>query len=239
MASRQMLAHPLFNTYGPIVGWRATPSLPVMMILKDSLQAHQTTAAAIARGGVVAFLTDTFYGLGANPFDKTAVRRINALKGREGGKPILIVLSDWNEAERFILKRSELFEAVSGRHWPGALTLVAAARECVLEEITAGSGTVGLRLPDDENVRDLVRNCGGALTATSANIAGQPPARTAEDVEHYFPTGLDIIIDGGIARDDKPSTVLDVSGGTACLIREGKVSRRELQETLRRFGSDF
>jgi L-threonylcarbamoyladenylate synthase len=149
------------------------------------------------------------------------------------------VLSDRNEAERFILRRSELFKVVSRSHWPGALTLVAAAREDVPEEITAGSGTVGLRLPDDESVRDFVRNCGGALTATSANTAGEPPARTAEDVAHYFPAGLDIIIDGGVARSDKPSTVLDVSGGTARLIREGKVSRRELHETLRQFGSDF
>ncbi|MBA3806612.1 MAG: threonylcarbamoyl-AMP synthase [Acidobacteria bacterium] len=210
-----------------------------MMILKDSPQTRQTAATAIARGSVVAFLTDTFYGLGANPFDKTAVRRINALKGRDGGKPILIVLSDRAEAERFILRRSELFEVVSRNHWPGALTLVAAARESVPEEITAGSGTVGLRLPDDESVRDLVRHCGGALTATSANIAGELPARTAEDVARYFPTEPEIIIDGGAARSDKPSTVLDVSGATPRLIREGALSRRELHETLRQFGIDF
>ena len=209
------------------------------MILKDSQQARQAAAAAIARGSVVAFLTDTFYGLGANPFDKQAVRRINALKGRDGGKPILIVLSDASEAERFILRRSELFKVVSSSHWPGALTLVAEARECVIEEITAGSGTVGLRLPDDESVRDLVRDCGGALTATSANIAGEPPARTAVDVARYFPTGLDIIIDGGATRSDKPSTVLDLSGQTPRLIREGVVSRRELQKTLQQFGGDF
>ena len=98
---------------------------------------------------------------------------------------------------------------------------------------------MGLRLPDDESVRDLVRDCGGALTATSANIAGEPPARTAVDVARYFPTGLDIIIDGGATRSDKPSTVLDLSGETPRLIREGVVSRRELQKTLQQFGGDF
>lgn len=206
------------------------------MILKDSPQTRQAAAAAIARGRVVAFLTDTFYGLGANPFDEAALRTINALKGRDGGKPILIVLSDAGEAERFILRRSKLFEAVSRSHWPGALTLVAEARANLPREITAGSGTVGLRLPGDEHVRDLIRDCGGALTATSANTAGEPPARTAEDVARYFPTELDIIIDGGAARSDQPSTVLDVSGEKARLIREGVVSRRELEKSLQPFG---
>ena len=209
------------------------------MILKDSPQTRRVAAEAIARGGVVAFLTDTFYGLGANPFDKEAVRRINALKGREGGKPVLVVLSDASEADRFIESRSKLFEAASRHHWPGALTLVVKARESVPEEITAGSGTVGLRLPNDSDVRDMVRSCGGALTATSANTAGAPPARTAKEVAHYFPTGLDLIIDGGAARSDKPSTVLDVSLGRARLIREGALSRSELETTLKPFDIDL
>ena len=209
------------------------------MILKDSPQTREAAAQAIARGGVVAFLTDTFYGLGANPFDQKAVRRINALKGREGGKPILIVLSDEGEADRFVLNRSELFEAASHHHWPGALTLVARALASVPEEITAGSGTVGLRLPLDRDVRDLIRSCGGALTATSANTAGAAPARTALMVEHYFPAELDTIIDSGAARSDQPSTVLDVTGARARLIREGAVSRRELEESLKAAGFDL
>jgi L-threonylcarbamoyladenylate synthase len=209
-----------------------------MTILKDSQHTRQLAASAIARGGVIAFLTDTFYGLGADPFDRRALQRINALKGREGGKPILVVLSDQAEAERFILSRSELFEALSRKHWPGPLTLVVKARKEVPEEITAGSGTVGLRLPFDEDVREFVRSCGGALTATSANPAGEQPARTAAEVDGYFPELLDLIVDAGRARSDAPSTVLDTSGETPRLIREGAVSRQQLQETLRPFGGD-
>jgi L-threonylcarbamoyladenylate synthase len=203
-----------------------------MSIVKESPETRLLAAERIARGHVIAFLTDTFYGLGADPFNRNALHRLNRLKGRDTGKPILIVLSDAGEADRFIERRSELFDAVSARHWPGALTLVAAARASVPEEITAGSGTVGLRLPLDESVRELVRSCGGALTATSANPAGEPPARTAEDVARYFPE-LELIVDGGEARSDKPSTVLDTSMESARLIREGAVSRSELQETLR------
>ncbi|HVG32909.1 MAG TPA: L-threonylcarbamoyladenylate synthase [Pyrinomonadaceae bacterium] len=209
-----------------------------MTILKDNQQTRQLAASAITRGGVIAFLTDTFYGLGADPFNRQALQRINALKGREGGKPILVVLSDQAEAERFILNRSELFEAVSRKHWPGPLTLVVKAREEVPEEITGGSGTVGLRLPFVEEVREFVRSCGGALTATSANPAGENPARTAAEVEGYFPRLLDLIVDAGRARSDAPSTVLDTSGTTPRLIREGAVSRQQLQETLRQFDSN-
>src|SRR5436309_8085361 len=119
------------------------------MIVKDGVEARQRAAQVITAGGVLAFRTDTFYGLGADPFNRDAVRRINELKGRDG-KPILVVLSDAREAERFILNRTKLFDAVSMRHWPGALTIVVCARPEVPIELTAGSGTIGLRLPDDE-----------------------------------------------------------------------------------------
>ncbi|HKC63787.1 MAG TPA: L-threonylcarbamoyladenylate synthase [Pyrinomonadaceae bacterium] len=205
------------------------------MIVKESEEAQRLAADLIARGGVLAFRTDTFYGLGADPFNREALQYINELKGRDG-KPILVVISDSSEAERFIAHESKLFEAVRKRHWPGALTIVVKARADVPEELTAASGTVGLRLPDDEKVRSFVRSTGGALTATSANLAGRPPARTAEEVASSFPTGLDLIIDGGAARSDKPSTVLDLSGAHVRLIREGVISRRELEATLPELG---
>lgn len=201
------------------------------MIVKDSEEARQRAAQVLISGGVLAFRTDTFYGLGADPFNRDALRRINDLKGRDG-KPILVVISDAEEAERFITGRTELFDAVSMRHWPGALTIVVKARPEVPEELTAGTGTIGLRLPDDETVRSFIRACGGALTATSANLAGEPPARTAEEVARSFPNELDLIVDGGEYQGDKPSTVLDVSGERVRLIREGAVALDDLQKTL-------
>lgn len=206
--------------------------------VQDNEDTRSRAAQVIAGGGVVAFRTDTFYGLGADPFNREALRRVNSLKGRDGGKPILIVISDADEAERFI-NRSPRFNAVSARHWPGALTIVVEAKSEVPEELTAGSGTVGLRLPDDEMVRSFIRACGGALTATSANLAGEPPASLAEEVAQSFPAGLDLIVDGGAARGDKPSTVLDLSGPRIRLIREGAVSRIALQETLRELGEEI
>lgn len=189
----------------------------------------------IAAGGVLAFRTDTFYGLGADPFNRDALRRVNELKGRDG-KPILVVVSDEESVERFIANKSRLFDAITRRHWPGALTLVVEAKREVPLELTAGSNTVGLRLPDDEEVRSFVRATGGALTATSANLAGEPPASSAEEVARSFPTGLDLIVDGGPSRGDKPSTVLALDGNEPRLIREGAVTRSDLEETFRALG---
>jgi L-threonylcarbamoyladenylate synthase len=208
------------------------------MIVKDGDEARERAARVIIAGGVVAFRTDTFYGLGADPFNALAVRRVNELKGRDG-KPILVVISDESEAERFIVNRSKLFGAVCARHWPGALTIVVKAKPVVPDELTAGSETVGLRLPDDKAVRSFIRACGGALTATSANLAGEPPTRTAREVADSFPEHLELIVDGGAASADKPSTILNLSGTTPRIIREGVISRREVEETIRAAGADM
>ena len=210
-----------------------------MLIQKDGDETRVLASRMIAAGGLVAFRTDTFYGLGADPFNHDALRAVKALKGRDGGKPILVVISDVEVAERLVAEMSLLFQVVSRRHWPGALTLVAAARREVPEDLTAETGTIGVRLPDDDAVRAIIRSCGGALTATSANPAGDKPARTATQVARYFPEGLDLIIDGGESEADSPSTVLDVVNAPARLIREGVVRRRELEETLRSAGASL
>jgi L-threonylcarbamoyladenylate synthase len=188
-------------------------------------------AEIVRRGGVIAFRTDTLYGLGADPFNPAALARIRELKGREDSQPILILISDQSEVERFIFP-SALFASVATAHWPAPLTLIGKARPAVPRALTAGSGTVGLRLPDDEKLRELVRTCGGALTATSANLSGQPPALTAQEVKTYFGEGLDLIIDGGEVASTKPSTVLDLSGSRARLLREGALLKEALSSYL-------
>lgn len=208
------------------------------MILPHSREAAEEAARVTSEGGLLAFRTDTFYGLGADPFNREALDALNALKGREG-KPILLVISGPREAARFVVGESEVFEILSRAFWPGPLTLVAAARAEVPEELTAGTGTVGLRLPDDGEVRELVGACGGALTATSANPAGRPPARTAREVENYFGGALPLIVDGGEARASKPSTVVSVAAGSPTLIREGVITSDELRRALRAGGFEL
>ncbi|HYN25880.1 MAG TPA: L-threonylcarbamoyladenylate synthase [Pyrinomonadaceae bacterium] len=206
------------------------------MILRQGTEALEYAARTIANGGLIAFRTDTFYGLGADPLNSLAVPRIRHLKGREETKPILLLVSDYDKVAHFITEPSELFLSIASRHWPGPLTLVGTARPELPAELTAGSGTIGLRLPNDDGVRSLVRACGGALTATSANPSGGLPARTAKDVEAYFAAGIDLIVDGGEVMATEPSTVLDLSGPEPRLIREGAISRKRLAETLRERG---
>jgi len=172
---------------------------------------------------VIAFRTDTFYGLGADPFNVSAVSKIRELKGREENKPILLLLSEASLGDRFIADRSEAFEEVARKFWPGPLTIVGVAVANLPPGITAGTGTVGVRVPADEAVRDLVRSCGGALTATSANPSGREPARSAKEVFDYFGDRVDLIIDGGEVIATEPSTIVDVTTSPPRVIRKGAI----------------
>jgi L-threonylcarbamoyladenylate synthase len=202
------------------------------MILPDTEQTRIQAAEIIQRGGLIAFRTDTFYALGGDPLNPVAVAKIKQVKGREETKPILILIADARDVVRFVSHRSAAFDRVAERHWPGPLTLVGEARPELPDELTAGTGTIGVRLPDAEAVRMLIRLCGGSLTGTSANPSAQPPARSAQAVDAYFPMGIDLILDGGEVSVTAPSTVLDLSRKEPLMIREGAVGKAELQKTL-------
>lgn len=201
------------------------------MILPDNQANRERAARTIAAGGLIAFRTDTFYGLGADPLNPPAIRQIIDLKGREG-KPILLLISDSAEADRFIADRNAQFKLLAECVWPGPLTIVSAANPGLSKDLTAGTGTIGVRLPDDSSLRDLIRLCGGALTATSANRTGGPPSRTAEEVVNYFHSGLELILDSGETSATAASTVVDVSTSVPRLIREGAIPREKLEEIL-------
>lgn len=189
-------------------------------------------ADVISKGGVIAFRTDTFYGLGADPFHANAVARLRELKGREDDKPILLLISDHDQVDRLIVERPAAFTRVAEKFWPGPLTIIASAVTELPEAITAGTGTVGLRLPADLRVRELVRACGGVLTATSANPSGREPARSAAEVAQYFTNGLDLIVDDGEVTVTEPSTVLDVLASPPRVVREGLISRQVIEQLL-------
>ena len=183
----------------------------------------------VSKGGIIAFRTDTFYGLGVDPLKQAAVEALIKLKGREEGKPILVIVSDPEYVDHFIAKRSHAFNQLVSKFWPGPLTLVGQAHAHLSRELTAGTGTVGVRLPNDDRVRELVRVCGGALTGTSANVSGAAPSRNAVEVRNQFPAGIDLIIDDGEVEVTEPSTVIDVTTDEPRLIREGAIPWEILQ----------
>jgi L-threonylcarbamoyladenylate synthase len=180
-------------------------------------------ARALARGGVVAFPTETFYGLGVAAMDAAAVRRLFALKGRPESRPILVLVDD--PARVGVLADvSDAARALMARHWPGALTLVLPARAGVPSELTAGTGTIGVRQPAHAVARALVAALDAPVTAPSANLTGAAPPTTADEVLAVFAGRLDIVLDAGPTAGGLPSTVLDVTVHPPRVLREGAVT---------------
>src|SRR5256714_14633797 len=161
------------------------------MIMRDGDDARKMAASIIRSGGVIAFRTDTFYGLGADPFNRDAIVRIRELKGREDDKPILLLVSDESEVDRFI-EQSDFFRLIAKGHWPAPLTLIGFARPEVPIELTAGAKRLGVRLPGDDDVGSLRGACGGGLEAHSADVSGPPPGGTRQEGESFFPAGSDL-----------------------------------------------
>ena len=180
-------------------------------------------AAVLRRGGLVAFPTETFYGLGAGALQPAAVRRVLEVKGRPEGKPLLVLVDSIAMVETVALEISARGRVLMARHWPGALTLVLHARPEVPDEVTAGSGTVGVRLSAHPIARGLVRALGQPVTAPSANPSGLAAPTTAAQVLAHFRGRIELILDGGATTGGEPSTVLDVTVDPPRLVRAGAV----------------
>lgn len=182
-------------------------------------------AARILRaGGVVAFPTETFYGLGAAACDDSAVRRVFDLKGRPASKPLLVLVDSIAMAETVAADVPDAARPLMARHWPGPLTLVFRARPGVPETVTAGTGTIGVRVPGHPAARALVAALGAPVTAPSANPAGERPPTTAAEVLAYFDGSLDLVLDGGPTPGGPPSTVLDMTADPPAVIRPGAIA---------------
>ncbi len=187
-------------------------------------------AADIVReGGIIAFPTETFYGLGACPFDARAVQRIVDLKDRSlRTAPILVLIRSRADLHALVSEITPTAERLMEACWPGPLTLVFRAAEAVPAVLTAGTGTIGVRLPAHRDVQRLLEAVGGPLTGTSANRSGQPPATTVEEVEQTLGGGVDAILNGGATPGALPSTVVDTTVSPPRLIREGRISTASL-----------
>jgi L-threonylcarbamoyladenylate synthase len=173
-------------------------------------------------GGLVAFPTETFYGLGAAALDGAAVKAVFVIKGRPEAKPVLVLVDSLRMVER-LAQVPDRARQLMARHWPGALTLVLPARPGLPAELTAGTGTVGVRLSSHPVARGLVRALGGPVTAPSANASGAAPPTAAAEVLAAFGGAIALVLDGGTSPGGEPSTVLDVSVDPPRVIRQGSV----------------
>jgi L-threonylcarbamoyladenylate synthase len=199
--------------------------LDVPIIAASEKGAVERAARAIVAGGVVGCPTETRYGLLTRGLDEAALERVVAIKGRPDGNPIPLLISDVAQLE--LLMADSVPEAVTrllNRFWPGPLTLVCTARKGLPAAILSARGEVGLRISPDRVATALVRTVGEPLTATSANISGQPAATTAEQAA--LP-GLAMVLDDGL-REQPPTTVLRVQTDGVEVLREGALSRDDL-----------
>jgi L-threonylcarbamoyladenylate synthase len=191
--------------------------------LGPASSALHEAAAVLRAGGLVAFPTETFYGLGAAALDPGAVRRVFEIKGRPDGKPVLVLVDSVAMLDAVALEVPPRARTLMAAHWPGALTLVFRARSEVPAEVTAGTGTVGVRLSAHAVARALVTALGQPITAPSANPSGSTPPTTGAAVLAHFGGRLDLLLDGGATTGGEPSTVLDVTVDPPRVVRAGAV----------------
>jgi L-threonylcarbamoyladenylate synthase len=198
-----------------IIRWPAGASDPVLL---DEI------AAVLRADGVMAFPTDTFYGLGADALSSAAVEKIYALKRRDRGKPLAIVVADPAQARAFTRDHPPALDILARSFWPGPLSLVLKAAPGFPPEILGFGGTVALRVPALPWVCELLGRTGFPVTATSANLSGDGELDDPEAVRAAFDGRTDLIIDGGRTPGGAPSTIVDLTAGAPRLLRPGALS---------------
>jgi len=201
-------------------------------ILKANSRGIGKAAQIILQGGVIAFPTETFYGLAAEAGAEAALKKIFRAKGREEEKPLLLLVADPGWLQGLVQEVPPLAERLIQKFWPGPLTLVFEASSDLSRLLTAGTGKIGIRVSSHPVAQALVRAVGRPITGTSANLSGQPGALSAQAVFQSLGKNLDGILDGGRTAGGPGSTVLDVSGPSPRIIREGALTLEDLSPFL-------
>lgn len=188
-----------------------------------SADALREAGAVLSAGGLVSFPTESFYGLGACALDARAVARVFEVKGRPESKPVLVLVDSVPMAESLVVEFPAGARDLAARHWPGALTLVLRAAAHVPERLTAGTGTIGLRLPGHPVALGLVRAAAFPVTAPSANPSGAPSPTTAGEVRAYFGDAVELVLDAGQTAGGAGSTVADCTAWPPRVLRQGAI----------------
>ena len=203
-------------------------------ILSASTPGTAEAAAQILReGGLVAIPTETVYGLAANGLDEKAVAEIFAVKGRPQDNPLILHISGAEQIELFCHHIPQKAYDLAERFWPGPLTIILPARDFIPKRTTGGLSTVGIRCPDCDVTREIIRLAGVPIAAPSANISGKPSTTTAQHVLHDHDGKIDAIVDGGPCRVGVESTIVKPEAdGTLLLLRPGSITKEALEERL-------
>jgi L-threonylcarbamoyladenylate synthase len=195
-------------------------------------QKIEIAADVLRRGGIVAFPTETVYGLGANAFDDTAVHKIFDAKGRPPDNPLIVHTGCRDEVGRLVSEIPVNFFKLADRFWPGPLTLIMKKSRSVPDIITAGLDTVAVRIPSDPVALALIKFAGVPVAAPSANLSGKPSTTDIDHVMEDMYGRVDVIIDAGKVEMGIESTVLDITKDIPVILRPGRVTYEELLDVL-------
>ncbi len=189
-------------------------------------------ALIIKNGGLVAFPTETVYGLGANALDPIAVKKIYAAKGRPSDNPLIVHISEISEIYPYVKDISEKAEKLMDAFWPGPVTMIFKKTNLIPAETSGGLDTVAIRFPENKAARFFIKKAGFPIAAPSANSSGRPSPTRASHVEFDLNSKIDMIIDGGYAEFGLESTIIDVSGEVPCLLRPGSVTKEMIEDVI-------
>jgi len=206
----------------------------MVRVLKAEAEGSLAEAIAVLKGsGLVAYPSDTVYGLGAAASDERAVTRVFAAKGRLSEKALSLLLADIEDMAPLCADVPPAAQLLAERFWPGPLTLVLRRSPAFQSAALGGGDNVALRVPDHLFLRELIRALGEPITGTSANRSGRPSCRTAREVRRQLGSAVDLIIDGGPSRAGAESTVIDIASGQPRMLREGAIARSEVERVVR------
>jgi L-threonylcarbamoyladenylate synthase len=186
----------------------------------------------LKKGGLVAFPTETVYGLGANALDEEAAAKIYAAKGRPSDNPLIVHIAETEDLEKIVKRVPEKAWILAEKFWPGPLTMIFQKNDLVPYGTTGGLDTVAVRMPDHEIARALIKSGGGYIAAPSANTSGRPSPTTAYHVEEDLGGRIDMIINGGSVSIGLESTIVDMSGEEPVILRPGYINQEMLNEVI-------
>jgi L-threonylcarbamoyladenylate synthase len=207
---------------------------PARIIKVDSSGNPETAFSEAGKillsGGLVAYPTESFYGLAADANNETAIKRLFNAKKRSSGSPVLILIPAVEVLDKYVHHIPPTAMKLIKKFWPGGLTLVFEAGPDISPLLTSGTGTIGIRLSSHPVATALTRAIGAPISGTSANLSGEPPCRNADEVRRSLGNAVDLILDGGETQGVVGSTVLDVSVEPPRILRQGMVSQDEISE---------
>jgi L-threonylcarbamoyladenylate synthase len=199
-------------------------------VSNSTLEYIKDAVAVLENGGVISFPTETYYGLGVDPFNIQAVDRLFQIKKRDRSKPILVLVSDVEMLTLLVSEIPPLYRKLMDKFWPGPLTLIFPAKKRVSDLLTGETKTIGIRVSSNPIVKEIFKIWHKPITATSANISNKVPAKSLDEVVSYFDNQIDFIIDGGEAPAGLCSSIIALESGALVELRKGQIPFSELIE---------